>query len=114
MLSAERLREVVAWARTHGILVASDECYLELGWDAEPVSVLHPSVSGGSTDGVLAVQGIPFRPAQRKCASSRDNFGTRERFRLASNAPCLPAVPRIRRGRSQTWTSECWRWRGRD
>ncbi len=29
---------VVDWGREHGVLVASDECYLELGWDAEPVS----------------------------------------------------------------------------
>ena len=43
------------------MLVASDECYLELGWDAEPVSVLHPSVSGGSTDGVLAVHSLSKR-----------------------------------------------------
>jgi aspartate/methionine/tyrosine aminotransferase len=29
-----------------------------LGWDAEPVSVLHPSVSGGSTEGLLAVHSL--------------------------------------------------------
>ena len=28
-------------------VVARDECYLELGWEAEPVSVLHPDVCGG-------------------------------------------------------------------
>ena len=61
VLPAERLRDVVVWARAHGILVASDECYLELGWDVEPVSVLHPSVSGGSTEGVLAVHSLSKR-----------------------------------------------------
>ena len=61
VLSAERLRDVVVWGRQHGILIASDECYLELGWDAEPVSVLHPSVSGGSTDGVLALHSLSKR-----------------------------------------------------
>lgn len=61
VLSAERLRAVVDWARTHGILVASDECYLELGWDAQPVSVLDPAVSGGSTDGLLAVHSLSKR-----------------------------------------------------
>ena len=61
VLSAQRLREVVEWARSHGILVASDECYLELGWEVEPVSVLHPSVSGGSTEGVLAVHSLSKR-----------------------------------------------------
>jgi succinyldiaminopimelate transaminase len=59
--SAPRLRAVVEWAREHDVLVASDECYLELGWTAEPVSVLHPSVSGGSTDGVLAVHSLSKR-----------------------------------------------------
>jgi succinyldiaminopimelate transaminase len=55
------LARVVAWAREHGVLVASDECYLELGWEAEPVSVLHPDVSGGSTEGVLALHSLSKR-----------------------------------------------------
>ena len=55
------LKRVVDWGREHGVLVASDECYLELGWDVEPVSVLHPSVSGGSTDGVLAQHSLSKR-----------------------------------------------------
>ncbi|HEX3649132.1 MAG TPA: aminotransferase class I/II-fold pyridoxal phosphate-dependent enzyme, partial [Pseudonocardiaceae bacterium] len=41
-----------------GALVASDECYLSLAWDAEPVSVLHADVSGGRTDGLLAVHSL--------------------------------------------------------
>jgi succinyldiaminopimelate transaminase len=61
VLGAERLRAVVDWARSHGVLVASDECYLELSWDAEPVSVLHPSVSGGSTEGLLALHSLSKR-----------------------------------------------------
>jgi len=28
------------WARERGVVVASDECYLGLGWDAQPLSVL--------------------------------------------------------------------------
>ncbi|MCW2606220.1 MAG: dapC [Frankiales bacterium] len=61
VLPPEELARVVAWAREHDVLVASDECYLELGWDAEPVSVLHPSVSGGSVDGVLALHSLSKR-----------------------------------------------------
>jgi succinyldiaminopimelate transaminase len=57
----EELKRIVTWAREHGILVASDECYLELGWDVDPVSVLHPSVSGGSADGVLALHSLSKR-----------------------------------------------------
>jgi succinyldiaminopimelate transaminase len=61
VLGPERLKAVVDWGREHGVLVASDECYLELGWDAEPVSVLHPSVSGGSSEGVLALHSLSKR-----------------------------------------------------
>jgi succinyldiaminopimelate transaminase len=56
-----QLRAAVADARARGAVLASDECYLELGWDAEPVSVLHPDVSGGSHDGVLAVHSLSKR-----------------------------------------------------
>jgi len=58
---AERLRQIVAWARETQTVIASDECYIELGWDAEPVSVLHPSVSGGSLDGLLALHSLSKR-----------------------------------------------------
>ncbi len=61
VLAPERLRAVVEWGRAHGVLVASDECYLELGWHADPRSVLHPSISGGSTDGVLALHSLSKR-----------------------------------------------------
>jgi succinyldiaminopimelate transaminase len=59
--AAADLARIVAWGRKHGILVASDECYLELGWDTEPTSVLHPSVCGASTDGVLALHSLSKR-----------------------------------------------------
>ena len=52
---APALPRAVAWAREHGCVLASDECYIELGWTATPVSVLHSCVRGDSLDGVLAV-----------------------------------------------------------
>jgi succinyldiaminopimelate transaminase len=58
VLPVEHLRKVVEFARETGAVVASDECYLTLGWEAEPVSVLHPSVSQGSFDGLLAVHSL--------------------------------------------------------
>nr|WP_202515527.1 bifunctional succinyldiaminopimelate transaminase/glutamate-prephenate aminotransferase [Streptomyces sp. SID161] len=61
VLSKRELTEIVAWARAHGVLVFSDECYLELGWEADPVSVLHPDVNGGSYDGVVAVHSLSKR-----------------------------------------------------
>ena len=39
-------------------MVVSDECYLGLGWDERPTSVLHPSVSGGTHTGLLAVHSL--------------------------------------------------------
>ncbi|MCX4234262.1 bifunctional succinyldiaminopimelate transaminase/glutamate-prephenate aminotransferase [Streptomyces ortus] len=61
VLSQRELTRIVAWAREHGILVFSDECYLELGWEADPVSVLHPEVCGGSYEGIVAVHSLSKR-----------------------------------------------------
>jgi len=61
VLPPDHLRKVVDWARERGAVVASDECYLDFGWEAEPVSVLHPSVSGGDHTGVLAVHSLSKR-----------------------------------------------------
>jgi succinyldiaminopimelate transaminase len=61
VLPVSHLRKVVSWARERGAVVASDECYITLGWDASPVSVLHPSVCGDSFDGVLAVHSLSKR-----------------------------------------------------
>ena len=58
VLGVEHLRKVVGWARDCGALIASDECYLGLGWDAQPVSVLHPSVCDGDHTGLLAVHSL--------------------------------------------------------
>ncbi|WP_030686522.1 bifunctional succinyldiaminopimelate transaminase/glutamate-prephenate aminotransferase [Streptomyces sp. NRRL B-1347] len=61
VLSKDTLTRVVAWAREHGVLLVSDECYLELGWEADPVSVLHPDVCGGSYEGIVAVHSLSKR-----------------------------------------------------
>ncbi|MDT5221917.1 MAG: hypothetical protein QOF15_4022 [Mycobacterium sp.] len=62
VLGLDHLRKVVGWARERGVLVASDECYLGLAWDAEPgnrpLSVLHPSVCDGDHSGLLAVHSL--------------------------------------------------------
>jgi succinyldiaminopimelate transaminase len=58
VLGADHLRKVVDWARERGTVVVSDECYLGLGWDEQPVSVLHPSVCGGDHAGLLAVHSL--------------------------------------------------------
>ncbi|MGW5196998.1 bifunctional succinyldiaminopimelate transaminase/glutamate-prephenate aminotransferase [Streptomyces spiralis] len=61
VLGKEELTRIVAWAREHGVLLFSDECYLELGWEADPVSVLHPDVNGGSHEGIVAVHSLSKR-----------------------------------------------------
>jgi succinyldiaminopimelate transaminase len=61
VLPVSHLRKVVEWARERGAVVASDECYITLGWDTTPVSVLHPSVCGDSHEGVLGVYSLSKR-----------------------------------------------------
>ena len=52
---------MVDWARERDAVLASDECYIGLGWAAEPVSVLHPDVCGGAAEGLLAVHSVSKR-----------------------------------------------------
>ena len=61
VLPVSHLQKVVAWARERGAVVASDECYMTLGWEESPVSVLDPAVCGGSFDGLLAVHSLSKR-----------------------------------------------------
>lgn len=64
--SVEQLRELLRQAREIGAVVASDECYGELGWgDWDPEmggeavpSILDPRVNDGNTDGLLAVYSL--------------------------------------------------------
>ncbi|ANE79580.1 succinyldiaminopimelate transaminase [Mycobacterium adipatum] len=58
VLGLDHLRKVVGWARERGVLIASDECYLGLAWDAAPLSVLHPSVCDGDHTGLLAIHSL--------------------------------------------------------
>lgn len=61
VLTVEQLREVVEWARGHGAVVASDECYCAFGWEVQPVSVLDSAVNGGDLTGLLAVHSMSKR-----------------------------------------------------
>jgi succinyldiaminopimelate transaminase len=61
VLPVEHLRKVVDWARERGVTVVSDECYLSLGWETTPVSVLDDRVTGGDYTGVLAVHSLSKR-----------------------------------------------------
>ncbi|MCW2811175.1 MAG: Aminotransferase [Friedmanniella sp.] len=61
ILAPAVLAERVRWARERGSVVASDECYGEFGWDAEPVSVLHPDLCAGDHTGLLALHSLSKR-----------------------------------------------------
>ena len=61
VLPVEHLRKVVDWCRERGVLLVSDECYLDCVWEGTALSVLHPDVSGGSHDGLLAVHSLSKR-----------------------------------------------------
>lgn len=63
VLGHDGLRAAVDRARELGAVLASDECYAELGWegeweDAAVPSVLDPAVTGGSLDGLLSVYSL--------------------------------------------------------
>lgn len=71
VLSLDHLRSVVDWCRERGVLLVSDECYVECAWEGEtPVSVLHPDVCGGSHEGLLAIHSLSKRSnlAGYRCA----------------------------------------------
>ena len=75
VLPPAHLKKVVDWCRERGTVLVSDECYIECAWevsvdDGWPVSVLHPSISGGSPEGILTVHSLSKRSnlAGYRCA----------------------------------------------
>jgi len=62
VLSKAEMASAVQRGRALGALVASDECYAELGWGSwegqTTPSILDPEVCGDTTDGVLAVYSL--------------------------------------------------------
>jgi succinyldiaminopimelate transaminase len=70
VLPPDHLRKVVDWCRERGTILVSDECYLDCAWETTPVSVLHPDISGGSHEGILALHSLSKRSnlAGYRCA----------------------------------------------
>jgi succinyldiaminopimelate transaminase len=71
VLGIEHLAKVVRWARQHGVIVASDECYAEFDWRSDDMavgsglsapgavpSILDPRVCDGNHEGLLAVYSL--------------------------------------------------------
>ncbi len=84
VLTRAALRGIVDWGRQHGILIVNDECYIELGWEAEPISLLHPEVCGSGPDahhGLLAVHSLSKRS---NLAGYRGAFITGDAGRIRS------------------------------
>ncbi|SDB80049.1 succinyldiaminopimelate transaminase [Raineyella antarctica] len=61
ILDAATTKAWVDWAREVGAVLASDECYGEFGWDAEPWSVLHPDICGEDHRGLLSCMSLSKR-----------------------------------------------------
>lgn len=61
VLPPEVLAKLVAWARQRGVIIASDECYLDLGWDVAPASILDDDICGGDHTGLLALHSLSKR-----------------------------------------------------
>src|SRR5438128_3706828 len=55
------LGDAVAWARARGILVASDECYVEFNWDDAGDPAPGATALSAGVDGVLAVHSLSKR-----------------------------------------------------
>ena len=79
-----------------GAVVVSDECYVELGWDAEPVSILDPRVYGGSHEGVLAVHSLSKRSnlaGYRRASCSATRRSSASCSRCASTTGLMVPAP---------------------
>jgi succinyldiaminopimelate transaminase len=87
VLLAGRIHELVTWSRASGAVLASDECYIDLGFERAPKSVLHADSCGQSHDGLLAVFSL----------SKRSNLaGYRAGF-VAGDADLVSALREVRK-----------------
>ncbi len=87
VMSASELRAAIGAAREHGAIIASDECYLEFGWDARPVSALSAEVIGEDPTGVLALHSL----------SKRSNMAGYRYGALAGDAAVVARLLEIRK-----------------
>jgi succinyldiaminopimelate transaminase len=58
---AEELAAAVEWARARGVIVASDECYVEFTWDAGGRHLPGATALSAGADGVLTVHSLSKR-----------------------------------------------------
>ena len=87
ILGLGHLRKVVDWAHQRGTIVASDECYIGLGWEGEPLSILNPDVNDGNITGLLAIHSLS---KSSNLASYRAGF-------IAGDAALIAELLEVRR-----------------
>ncbi len=92
VLGVDQLARIVTWARERGAVVASDECYAELGWeapwDSEAIpSLLDPRATGGDMSGLLALYSL----------SKQSNLAGYRAALLAGDPVLVGAVTEIRK-----------------
>ncbi|MBP3088949.1 succinyldiaminopimelate transaminase [Corynebacterium sp. sy017] len=58
IIALNKLQQLIAWAREHNAIIASDECYLGLVWEGEAFSVLDERVCAGNHDNILAIHSL--------------------------------------------------------
>ena len=83
VMTTKQLAKIVSFARSIGAIVASDECYAELGWDEWEEHVpglLEPAVSGGDLSNLLAVYSMS---KQSNMAGYRASFIAGDRALIA-------------------------------
>ena len=56
VLTPDQIRAIIRWARATQTVVVSDECYFELGWERDPVSLLQ--IADGDCTGLLAAHSL--------------------------------------------------------
>jgi succinyldiaminopimelate transaminase len=61
VLEPSRIRALVQWARETGAVLACDECYLDIAFEATPVSALHPDSCGTSHECLIGVYSLSKR-----------------------------------------------------
>lgn len=88
VLDVEHLRRIVAWARIHNVILASDECYAELCWEVpEAPSLLDERVCGQDYTGLFALYSL----------SKQSNLaGYRAAF-IAGDSERIDAITQVRK-----------------
>jgi len=61
VLSKSELMSWIKYSRDTDTIVASDECYLTLGWDETPISILNTELTGGNYRNLIALHSLSKR-----------------------------------------------------